>query len=1077
MQKVMKNTPVSRKHLLLGEEEDPMYTEQMKRFREMDQSVLHPAVLAWFTKTFRAPTDVQTRAWAKIAAGKHILMTAPTGSGKTLAAFLWAINQLISGKWPPGATRVLYISPLKALNSDIHKNLQIPLAGIIEEATRLGYSVPNIRTGLRSGDTTQSQRRKMVTTPPEILITTPESLNILLTTKKAEALFSSIETVILDEIHAVASTKRGVHLMSAIERLTLYSDEFQRIGVSATVRPMEAVAGFIGGHHILQEGHEPEYKKREVEIIRSTDTAKKDLTVCFPADAHMMMEDNSWWPVLVRDFKEIIKQRKSTLLFANNRRLTEKLTRLINEDEEEDIAYAHHGSLSKDIRRAVEERLKKGELKAIVATSSLELGIDVGALDQVILVQTPPSISSAMQRLGRAGHQVGALSRGILYPSHGRDFLLAAVCSNAVKEGEIEKSTPISAPLDVLTQIILSMTAHTQWDIDRLYHFIRTISSYRGLPRKQYDLVLQMLAGRYENTRVRELSKRIILDEVENTIIGRPANPMLIYSSGGTIPDRGYYELRVQGSGAKIGELDEEFVWERKIGESFVLGTHKWKITAIDNQKVEVVPWSGRITSNPFWRADAQYRDFTFSERILGFLEKADTEVHENSFPHTLMKEYKMDQESAGELISYLLRQKEHTNTSLPHRHHIVIEHTSDAAGSQEGRCVIIHTLWGGKVNQPVSMALSAALEERYKEKLQVSADDDCIMVYFPDQYEKDTDYLSLIEPNQLLPLVRKRLESSGLFGARFRENAGVALLLPKNGFNKRMPLWLTRLRSKKLYDAVLDLPDFPVLLETWRTCLQDWFDLNTAEMLLEEVHSGEIRVSETETPNPSPFSSNMLWRQINHQMYLDDTPTTSRTSKLDDELIHQAVGYLPSEYAVSKTHVQHLTAKLQRTFPGYQPSDTGELIDWIKQRVFIPVDEYVKLYHSLEESRIDEEKLAKRIVTFSFQGADTDCVCEKNTFSEIYHACLQAGTELPEGPQMSSTPKETDRDILTLLSEYIQYYGPIQYNHLVSVIGSRNAGEILSPEPTAETQVLAGKLIKEDNENLIGYIHLIGNK
>ncbi|MFW5884137.1 MAG: DEAD/DEAH box helicase, partial [bacterium] len=510
----------------------------------------HPLVREWFARRFPSPTPVQAAAWPRILAGEHLLITAPTGSGKTLTAFLAALNAFIEGRWPTGCTRVLYVSPLKALNNDIHRNLIGPLAQLRELADESGFEMPDITVATRSGDTPSGERRRMITHPPEILITTPETLNIILTSPRARSIVSTVRTVILDEVHAVVGEKRGTHLITAVERLTLLAGEFQRIAVSATVRPLDAVARFVGGYEIEGEpGPEATYRPREVSVVEAADTKRVELDVDFP-DTDEVLEPGSpegLWPHLVRELRRIIDGNRSTLVFVTTRRHAEKLTMLLNEGLDEPLAYSHHGSLSRELRQYVEQALKEGRLRAIVATNSLELGIDIGSLDEVLMVRTPMTVSSTLQRVGRAGHRVGETSRGRLFPLYGRDMVDAAAMAAATLERDIEETRPVVAPLDVLAQIVVAMTAMDTWKVDELYAVLRTSWPYHALERRLFDLVLEMLAGRYAETRIRELRPRVSIDRVSGTVTAREGVTALLYHSGGTIPDRGYYAMRLDG--------------------------------------------------------------------------------------------------------------------------------------------------------------------------------------------------------------------------------------------------------------------------------------------------------------------------------------------------------------------------------------------------------------------------------------------------------------------------------------------------------------------------------------------------
>ena len=946
--------------------------------RILDQ--FHPLIRKWFTERLGAPTDIQSRAWPEIAQGRHVLATAPTGSGKTFTAFLWAINQLVAGVWGRGQTRVLYVSPLKALNNDIRRNLATPLEELKSCFREAGADFPEICVTTRSGDTPAEERRRMVRRPPEILITTPESLNILISSRAGRAMLTGITTVILDEIHAVVGTKRGTHLITAVERLVRISGEFQRIALSATVKPLSQVAEFVGGSIQKGDAKADHYEKREVAIIQSRDKKGYEIRVSFPPDAKEQLVDASRWPVLAQSFRKIIRENRSTLLFANSRRTAEKVTRLINEGEPEELAYSHHGSLSREIRLAVERRLKKGELKAIVATSSLELGIDIGDLDRVILIQTPPSIASAIQRIGRSGHSVGGMSRGLLYPTHGHDFLYAAVVARGATEQDIESVLPIECPLDILAQVIVSMTGIERWDIDELYTFLKTCHPYRRLSRRQFDLVLEMLAGRYADTRLRELRPRISLDRIDNTVRGKDGVLRLIYLSGGAIPDRGYYDLRIEETRAKIGELDEEFVWERRVGDTFTLGTQVWRIRKVTHNDVEVLPVDAKPGIFPFWRAEDLNRDFHFSEKILLFLEEFNNRLETPSMQEELRRDYFLDDTAADELIGHLKRQREATGTDLPHRRHLLIEHFDDPENTSDRKQVILHTLWGGRINRPFGLALQAAWEEKYGTHLEIIENNDCILLMLPHAFST-ADLFTLVTPENIERLLRKTLEASGFFGAKFRENAGRALLLPRADFKRRLPLWLNRLRAKKLMDAVLPYPDFPILLETWRNCLQDEFDLGHLKQLLDEVRSGRIKIAETTTTAASPFCDGLIWKQTNTYMYEDDMPGSGKASRLSQELIKEVLFSSRLRPRIPEALIATLTAKLQRTAPGYAPRSADDLLDWVKERLFIPAAEWQTLIEAIERDgeMVVTEALTvirNKIVAIRLPGTTAPGVC-----------------------------------------------------------------------------------------------------
>jgi ATP-dependent Lhr-like helicase len=1031
-------------------------------------------VAEWFRLRIGEPTGVQERAWPEIAAGRHILVTAPTGSGKTLTAFLWSLNQLLSGKWEGGRLRVLYISPLKALNNDIERNLLGPLAELEAAYEDAGKSPSPVRVKVRSGDTPTRERQAILRHPPEILITTPESLNLLLTSPRGRPIFSGLETVILDEVHAVAGSKRGTHLITAVDRLVPVAGEFQRIALSATVRPADRMASFIGGYEMTGGAGDPVFTPRTMTVISAERTKSYEIEVCrpevlIPAGPDADDPDGppaNLWEGLASEIHGRIKMNRSTLVFANNRRTTERLTRLLNDHESRDFVYSHHGSLSREIRTIVEKRLKDGELQGLVATNSLELGIDIGALDEVMLVKTPPTIASAVQRIGRAGHRVGETSRGRFYPLFGRDLLEAAVVARAVEEHDIEEVRPVEGALDVLAQVVLSITANETWHLDELFDQLRTSYPYRNLSRRQFDLVIEMLVGRYADSRVRELNPRLAWDRIDGTVRGRPGTARVVYLSGGTIPDRGYFQLRIHDSMAKLGELDEEFVWERSVGDTFTLGAQAWKIRRITHNDVLVSPVRRTAAMSPFWRAEERDRSFHLSAKIGDFLEHADAVLNSPggaaALRGLLETRHHMDTAAASALVDLLERQRSSTGRRLPHRHHLLVERAAEDLGERGRSRLTLHTGWGGKVNRPFAIALAAAWEARYGALLEIEHDNDCLLLVVSGALDA-TEIFELVRVDNVEDLLRQRLEATGFFGARFRENAGRALLLPRSGLKRRIPLWLQRERGKKLLKAVGGYQDFPVVVETWRSCLQDAFEIERLKSLLTEVDDGEIDVTEVRTETPSPLSADLRWKQTNRLMYEDDTPESAIRSGgkgglsggLSGDLLREIVFSSQLRPRLPSSLTGEFESKLQRLHPGYAPHTASEVVEWVKERVLLPEAEWRTLVSAIERdletrgesaAEVLETALAKlEWIETSERAGSGRAIVARDSLPRLVRGLgcalddliVEHSAERAIPPPADSSLDSTSDEILEqLLGEWIRYYGPIEPERLESAFG-----------------------------------------
>jgi ATP-dependent Lhr-like helicase len=1021
-------------------------------------SVFDPIIAKWFCAKYAYPTDIQNKAWPIIASGQHTLVCAPTGTGKTLTAFLWAINQLINGSWEPGTVRVLYISPLKALNTDIRENLISPLDDLKKQFLSENIRIPEIRIQTRSGDTSSSERRTMLKRPPEILITTPESLNLIISSPIARKMLTGLKTVILDEIHAVASTKRGSFLMTAIERLELLSKGFQRIALSATVRPLETIAAFVGGFEmVIKKERNKEllsYSPRPVQIVSSTMVKKIRITVEGIHFNNIDAESNDdvFWHTLASRIRTIIGRNSSTVVFVNNRRLAERLTLYINENCESPLAYSHHGSLSKELRMEVEQKLKAGVLKAIVATSTLEMGIDVGAIDEVILVGTPLLVSSALQRIGRAGHSVLRTSCGTLMPLHGLDFLYAATMASLSVNGDIEEIRPVHNPLDVLAQMLIAMVGVESWDIDDLYRFIRTASPYSTLPRFQFDNIISMLTGKYQESRIRDLKPRILFDSSENRLYAHSNALKLIYNNAGTIPDRGYYGLRLKGTSSLIGELDEEFVWERRIGDTFLLGTQRWQITDIGSKDVEVVPWHGSVSMSPFWKADAPNRSFHVSKAILEFLEQWNDHIGTPQFIDELKKHCYLDDTAAEYLSTFLQLQKAFTGPVLPHRHQLIVEHVHDSENGSEPY-TLLHTLWGNPVNYPFMLAFQTAYEKRNGRHIEMSSSNDIIYI---STIVAPEDIRMLLFPEELEKLLRENLERSNYFGARFRENAGRALLLPRFNRMKRMPLWLTRERSKRLFDAVRKYDDFPLLVETWRSCLTDDFDLNALKMLIDELRSGSIDITAVNTSKVSPFCNSMKWQVTNTKLYQDDTPYQAGASSVNPDIIKSVVHSETTRPPVKKSALDTFLLRLKRTAPGYAPSNALELVEWVKDRICITVVEWDELLRAFKRDSSEPENLsdhfdrlcrirfpdARYYVIIAVESLQRLCRILGISIDQLHPESIYGEKTGPAAEMLltrSQNKKEKQSDNTTMqdiISQWLEFYGPVDPLFLNQVFG-----------------------------------------
>ncbi len=886
----------------------------------------HPLVREWFAGAFAEPTAAQRLGWPPIAAGAHSLILAPTGSGKTLAAFLWALNGIVAdrlaGREPQ---RLLYLSPLKALNYDVERNLRGPLAGIAAVAERHGVEAPEISVGVRTGDTPQRERQRMLRTPPDILITTPESLYLLLTSRGVDVL-AGIGQVIVDEIHAVAGTKRGAHLALSMERLDRVvagaGGRLQRIGLSATQRPLSEIARFLGG----QDG---DGRPRPVEIVDAGTAKELDVRVVVPVEDMRELGETdeppgemtpsvagsegrrrSIWPAMYPELLALVRAHRSTLIFVNNRRLAERLALRLNELAEEEVARAHHGSLAREQRVLIEEELKAGRLPALVATSSLELGIDMGAVDLVIQVESPRSVARGMQRIGRAGHQVGAPSRGRVFPKYRGDLLECAAVVERMGRGAIEETRVPRQPLDVLAQQLVAITSGDDpWTVDDLEAVARGAYPYSDLSREQLEGVLDMLAGRYPSDEFAELRPRVVWDRTAGTVRGRDGTRALAVQNAGTIPDRGLYAV-VLPDGARVGELDEEMVYEARSGQTFLLGASTWRIEEITRDRVIVTPAPGAPGAVPFWKGEGTGRPFELGQAV-GRLARELVAAGPERAAARLREESSFDDRAASNLVAYLEDQAQATGT-VPSDRAIVVERFRDEIGDWR-LCVL--TPFGARVHAPWALAVGARIRAETGQDAHVIWGDDGIALHLPDADEAPAPDIALIPPEELEELVLGELGGTALFGARFRENAARALLIPRRRPGRRTPLWQQRLKASSLLQVARRFGSFPVILETYRECLDDWFDLPALRSVLTRISSRELAVVEVETTTASPFAGSLLFEYVASYMYDDDTPVAERRAQalsLNRDLLRELLGQEELRDLIDPGALETLEADLQ---------------------------------------------------------------------------------------------------------------------------------------------------------------------
>ncbi|CAM5381532.1 DEAD/DEAH box helicase [Streptomyces abikoensis] len=1033
-----------------------------------------PATRAWFTGAFSAPTAAQAGAWRAIGAGSDVLVVAPTGSGKTLAAFLASLDRLASTP-PPAETkkrcRVLYVSPLKALAVDVERNLRSPLTGIRQAAVRLGLPEPEVRVGIRSGDTPPAERRALVNRPPDILITTPESLFLMLTSAARDAL-AGVETVILDEVHAVAGTKRGAHLALSLERLdALLPRPARRIGLSATVRPVDEVARYLS-------------PQRRVEIVQPPSGKEFDLSVVVPVedlgelgaspvqDGGEGKDRPSIWPHVEERIADLVQAHRSTIVFANSRRLAERLCNRLNEIAYERatgeplpehhspaelmaesgaargappvLARAHHGSVSKEQRALVEEDLKAGRLPAVVATSSLELGIDMGAVDLVVQVESPPSVASGLQRVGRAGHQVGAVSTGVVFPKYRGDLVQAAVVTERMRSGSIESLRVPANPLDVLAQQIVAMVSVDPWDVDELLALVRRAAPFASLPESAYTAVLDMLAGRYPSDAFAELRPRLVWDRVGGTVTGRPGAQRLAVTSGGTIPDRGLFGVFLAGAdskdgakgGRRVGELDEEMVYESRVGDVFTLGTTSWRIEDITRDRVLVTPAPGVPGRLPFWKGDQLGRPLELGRALGAFLREVGSATPEAA--RERLTAAGLDTWAADNVLAYLREQREACG-HVPDDRTIVVERFRDELGDWR---VVVHSPFGAQVHAPWALALGARLAERYGMDAQVMHADDGIVLRLPDADLMGLDLLDAdpasggteydgeqspvgaadvtFDKGEVDQIVTDQVGGSALFASRFRECAARALLLPRRNPGKRTPLWQQRQRAAQLLQVASEFGSFPVILEAVRECLQDVFDVPGLTELMGDIEARRVRLVEVTTPEPSPFARSLLFGYVAQFLYEGDSPLAERRAaalSLDSRLLSELLGRAELRELLDAEVLAGLERELQWLTDDRRAKDPESVADLL--RLLGPLTDAGLAARGAEPGWVRELAEARRAIRVRIAGEEHWAAVE-----DAGRLRDALGTALPVGVPEAFTEPVKD-PLGDLLARFARTHGP----------------------------------------------------
>jgi len=987
-------------------------------------TLFHPAVRDWFRNAFREPTRAQQLGWPAIANGDWTLIFAPTGSGKTLAAFLWCLERLMFTPQPPKERRcrVVYISPLKALAVDVERNLRVPLAGIAHLAAERGEAITMPSIAIRTGDTPSIERSRFLRDPTDILITTPESIYLMLTSNVRE-LLRGVETIIIDEIHALVPNKRGAHLALSLERLSRLAEKPpQRIGLSATQRPLEEVARFLGGERPVTIVDTGEKKQLSLRVeVPVEEMAKIGEVAGLPSGPAQGESRSSIWPAIHPRLLELIRAHRSTLLFVNSRRLAERLAAALNELAGETMVQAHHGSIARSQRMEIEDNLKSGKLPALVATSSLELGIDMGAVDLVIQIEAPPSIASGMQRIGRASHQVGSVSSGIIFPKYRGDLLACAAVTEAMHRGAIEPTRYPKNPLDVLAQQIVAMVSADAWNADELFATIRRAAPFAELNRASFDGVLDMLSGLYPSDEFAELRPRITWDRMTNTITARPGAKLIAITSGGTIPDRGLYGVFLAGAekgSARVGELDEEMVFESRVGETFLLGASTWRIEEITHDRVLVTPAPGQPGKMPFWRADAAERTVPFGMEI-GRLIREIREMKPREAVSRLMQAHDLDEMAARNFLQYL--DDQHTATgAVPNDRTFVVERVVDDLGDWR---VCVLTPFGGKIHAPWAMAVTAKVRRELAIDVETMWSDDGFIVRFPETDLPPAAELVIPDADEVEQLVIRQLGASSLFAAKFREAAARALLLPRHRPQGRAPLWQQRKRAYDLLQVASQFGSFPIILEAYREVLRDVFDVSALVETLRKVRDRSIRVVVADTEKPSPFAGSLLFRYVANFLYDGDAPLAERRAQalaIDQAQLRALLGEPELRELLDNDALAQVELELQHLDDRHKAKSIDALHDLLLRIGDLSEDEVGARFIGEPRSAIRELSQARRIIEITVAKEKRWIAAED---ASRYRDAL--GAPLPQGIAERFLQPVAD-PIGDLVLRYARTHGPL---------------------------------------------------